>query len=164
MKTCLIRAKLWDEETHAEALKTVINECACSMARRPLPPPRVSLSSVEKGDEICIDIVYFEGIPHLHAEDKFSAFSACVRLKDRSMITQTAALNALWIERYGKPKKITADSEYDKPLFFEFCSKYGITLSIIATEAHNQNGTIEAGNRVLRMFFRRIRLSEPQLN
>ena len=164
MKQCLIRAKLWDEESHSEALKTIIDECACSLAHKPRPPPRVSLSSVEKGDEICIDIVYFEGIPHLHAEDKFSAFSACVRLKNRSMITQTEALETLWIERYGKPKRITADPEYDKPLFYEFCSKYGITLSIIATEAHNQNGTIEAGNRVLRMFFRRIRQSEPQLN
>ena len=113
MKQCLIRAKLWDEESHSEALKTIIDECACSLAHKPRPPPRVSLSSVEKGDDICIDIVYFEGIPHLHAEDKFSAFSACVRLKDRSMITQTDALETLWIERYGKPKRITADPEYD---------------------------------------------------
>jgi hypothetical protein len=164
MKKSLIRAKLWDEESHAEALKTIIDECVCSLAHRPRPPPRVSLSSVEKGDEICIDIVYFEGIPHLHAEDKFSAFSACVRLKDRSIATQTQTLKALWIERYGNPKRITADSEYDKPLFYKFCSEYDIALSIVATEAHNQNGTIEAGNRVLRMFFRRIRLSEPQLN
>jgi hypothetical protein len=134
-----------------------------SLAHRPRPTPRVSLFSVEKGDKICIDIVFFEGIPHLHAEDKISAFSACVRLKDRSMATQTETLKALWIERYGKPKRITADSEYDKPLFYEFCSKYGIALSIVATEAHNQNGIIEAMNRVLRMFFRRIRLSEPHL-
>jgi hypothetical protein len=42
--------------------------------------------------------------------------------------------------------------------------KYDIALSIVATEAHNQNGTIEAGNRVLWMFFRQIGLSEPQLN
>jgi hypothetical protein len=152
MKKSLIRAKLWDEESHAEALKTIIDECVCSLAHRPRPPPRVSLSSVEKGDEICIDIVYFEGIPHLHAEDKFSAFSACVRLKDRSIATQTQTLKALWIERYGNPKRITADSEYDKPLFYKFCSEYDIALSIVATEAHNQNGTIEAGNRVLRMF------------
>jgi hypothetical protein len=136
----------------------------CSLTHRPRPPPRVSLSSVEKGGKICIDIVYFEGIPHLHAEHIFSAFSACVRLKDRSMATQTETLKALWIERYQKNKRIAADSEYDKPLFYEFCSKYRIALSIVATEAHNQNGTIEAGNRVLRMFFRRIRLSEPQLN
>jgi hypothetical protein len=114
----------------------------CSLAHRPRPPPRVSLSSVEKGDEICIGIVHFEGIPHLHAEDKISAFSACVGLKDRSMATQTETLKALWIERFGTPKRITADSEYDKPLFYEFCSKYGIALSIVATVAHNQNGTI----------------------
>jgi hypothetical protein len=52
----LIRAKLWDEETHAEALKAIINECACSMAHKPLFPPRVSLSSVENGDEICVNL------------------------------------------------------------------------------------------------------------
>ena len=34
---------------------------------------------------------------------------------------------------------------------------------IVATEAHHQNGTIESGNRVLRMFFRRIRLAEKLL-
>jgi hypothetical protein len=68
------------------------------------------------------------------------------------MAMQTETLKALWIERYGKPKRITADSEYDKPLFYEIFSKYGIALSIVATEAHNQNGTIGAGNRVLHMF------------
>jgi hypothetical protein len=83
-------------------------------------------------------------------------------LKNRSAINQTAALQVLWIDKYGRPKRITADPEYDKPLFHELCSEYGIALSKIAAGAHDQNGTTEAGYRVLRMFFRRIGLSEPQ--
>jgi hypothetical protein len=64
----------------------------------------------------------------------------------------------------GIPKRLTADSEYDKEEFRAFCDSIGCGLIIIATEAHHQNGTIEAGNRVLRMFFRRIRMAERHLN
>jgi hypothetical protein len=108
--------------------------------------------------------VFFEGIPHLHVEDRFSAYSQCCQLLDRSMNTQIRALKLLWIDKYPRPKRLTADPEYDTPAFQKFCENTKITLSIVATEAHNQNGIIEAGNRILRMFFNRIRIAEPQLS
>jgi hypothetical protein len=37
-------------------------------------------------------MIYFEGIPHPHAEDKYSAFSACFKLRQRSMSTQIETL------------------------------------------------------------------------
>jgi hypothetical protein len=71
----LIRAKLWNENEHAEALKDIIRNCRCSLVARPGNPPRISTSSAERGEKICIDVVFFEGIPHLHVEDRFSAYS-----------------------------------------------------------------------------------------
>jgi hypothetical protein len=139
-------------------------ECGCRQAKRPQAHPRVSLSSAQKGHELCIDIIYFEGIPHLHAEDKFTALSACSRLASRKIHEQINTLSAIWMSPRGIPKRLTADSEYDKEEFRAFCDSIGCELIIIATEAHHQNGTIEAGNRVLRMFFRRIRMAEGHLN
>jgi hypothetical protein len=40
----------------------------------------------------------------------------------------------------------------------------GTALFITAAEAHHQNGVSESGNRVLRMFFNKIRKAEKQLN
>jgi hypothetical protein len=160
MKTCLTKAGLWDESTHREDLESVLRESACNLAQKPRPPPRVSLSTTERGAELCIDILYFEGIPHLHVEDKYTTFSAYSSLNDRSMFEQIRALSAKCMEPYANPKRIIADEEYDKKEFRAFCEKIGCKLVIITTEAHHQNGTIEAGNRIFRMFFRRIRISE----
>jgi hypothetical protein len=66
MINMLIRAKLWNENEHAEALKDIIRNCRCSLAARPGNPPRISTSSAELREEICIEVVFFEGIPHLH--------------------------------------------------------------------------------------------------
>jgi hypothetical protein len=164
MRTTLVKANLWDEGSHGTILKEIIENCPCVLARKPHPPPRVSLTNVERGDELCIDTIYFLGVPHLHAEDKYSAFSQCVKLPDRSISTQIKMLNDLWIQPYGVPKKILADTEYDKPSFKHFCNSIGSMLVIIATEAHHQNGVIESGNRILRMFFNRIRIAEKQFN
>jgi hypothetical protein len=164
MKATLIKANLWDKESHGIILKEIIENCPCVLARKPHPPPRVSLTSVERGDELCIDTVYFLGVPHLHAEDKYSAFSQCVKLPDRSISTQIKMLNDMWIQPYGVPKKILADTEYDKPSFKHFCNSIGSVLVTIATEAHHQNGVIESGNRILRMFFNRIRIAEKQFD
>jgi hypothetical protein len=164
MKSCLVKASLWDENTHDEALKAILKECACGLAKAPQLHPRVSLSSTKKGEELCIDVVYLEGIPHLHAEDKYTALSACSQLSSRQISDQIIVLSDIWISSHGAPKRITADSEYDKAAFRSFCASIGCQLFIIATEAHHQNGTIESGNRILRMFFRRIRISEKQMN
>jgi hypothetical protein len=59
---------------------------------------------------------------------------------------------------------INADYEYDKLQFHKFCDSIGSRLSIVATDAHNQNGVIESGNRILRMVFRKFRVAEPQLS
>jgi Reverse transcriptase (RNA-dependent DNA polymerase) len=163
MKTCLVKAGLWEEQAHSEALKAILKDCACNLARKPKPYPRVSLSSTHKGEELCIDIIYLEGVPHLHAEDKYTAFSACSKLANRLLSEQISTLSNIWITPHGAPKRITADSEYDKAEFRAFCDKIGCGLIITATEAHHQNGTIEAGNRILRMFYRRIRMAERQL-
>jgi hypothetical protein len=164
MKSLLTKAKLWNEDSHAEALTSIIKDCACQAALKPNLNPPISISATSKGEELCLDIVYFEGIPHLHLTDKFSKFSACQLLKNRSMESQVALLQELWLNRYAKPMRITADAEYDKQLFREFCARLEIKLVIIATEAHHQNGTIESGNRVLRMFVRKIKASSPHLS
>jgi hypothetical protein len=77
VKTCRVKAGLLEEGAHSEALKVILEDCACNLARKPKPYPRVSLSSTNKGEELCIDIIFLEGLPHLHAEDKYTAFSAC---------------------------------------------------------------------------------------
>jgi hypothetical protein len=164
MRTCLIRANLWIEPLHSEALKDIIQNCVCTLARKPQLPPRVSLRTVDKGEELCIDVIYFEGIPHLHAEDKYSAFSACLKLRERSMSTQIETLQGMWINKYGAPKRISADQEYDNSIFHDYCKTMGTALFIIAAEAHHQNGVLESGNRVLRMFFNKITIAEKQLN
>jgi hypothetical protein len=164
MKACLVKAGLWSNETHEKALKSLLEECECSLAAKPRPRPRVSLHNTEKGEELCIDIIYFDAVPYLHAEDRYSAFSACSRLTSRLITDQIGALTEIWILPHGAPKRIAADFEYDKAEFRAFCDKIGCDLVVVATEAHHQNGTIEAGNRVLRMFYRRIRLAEKQLN
>jgi Reverse transcriptase (RNA-dependent DNA polymerase) len=163
MKACIVKAGLWEEQAHSEALKAILEDCACNLAKNPKPYPRVSLSSTHKGEELCIDIIYLEGVPHLHAEDKYTAFSACSKLANRLISEQIATLSNVWITPHGTPKRITADSEYDKAEFRAFCDGIDCDLVITATEAHHQNGTIEAGNRILRMFYRRIRMAERQL-
>jgi hypothetical protein len=80
-------------------------------------PPRVSLRTVDKGDEICIVVICFEAIPHLHAEDRYPAFSACFKLRERSMSTQIETLQGMWINKYGAPKRISADQEYYNSIF-----------------------------------------------
>jgi hypothetical protein len=64
---------------------------------------------------------------------------------------------------YEKHKRLTADAEYDKSRFRAYWYSMDRELVIVATEAHHQDGTIEAGNRVLRMVFRHIRMAEKQL-
>jgi hypothetical protein len=164
MKACLVKAGLWSNETHEEALKSLLQECECSLAANPRPRPRVSLHNSEKGEELCVDIIYLDAVPYLHAEDKYSAFSASSRLISRLITDQIRALMEIWILPHGAPKRITVDSEYEKVEFRAFCEKIGCNLVVVATEAHHQSGTIEAGNRVLRMFYRRMKLAEKQLN
>ena len=93
----------------------------------------------------------------------YSGFSACSRLKSRAISDQIRTLSDMWTDVYKQPKRITADSEYDKSQFRDYYNNMDCELVIVATEAHHQNGTIESGNRVLRMVFRRIRLAEKQL-
>jgi hypothetical protein len=69
------------------------------------------VKQVTKDQERRIDDVYFEGHPYLHAEDKFTGFSACVSLIDRSISTQVAALKWIWIAQCVNPSHITADAE-----------------------------------------------------
>jgi hypothetical protein len=164
MKACLIKAQLWDESVHEEALNTILQECQCNLAKKPQLHPRVSLSTVQKGEELCMDVIYLEGIPHLHMEDKYTALSSCCRLENRQISTQVDTLSRIWIQPRGSPRRITADPEYDKLEFRAYCDSIGCELVIVATEAHHQNGTIEAGNRILRMFFRRIRMAEKQMD
>jgi hypothetical protein len=61
MRNCLLRAKLWSEEEHSDALKEIIRECPCEKARKPSTPPKVSLSTVTKGQELCMYVVYLMG-------------------------------------------------------------------------------------------------------
>jgi hypothetical protein len=163
MRNCLLRAKLWNVKEHSDALKEIIRECPCEKARKPSTPPKVSLSTITKGQELCIDVVCFEWHPYLHAEDKHSGSSACVCLNDRSISTEIADLKIIWIDNYGKPSFITADTEYDKLQFHKFCDSIGSRLSIVATDAHNQNGVNKSGNRIIRMVFRKFRVAEQQL-
>jgi hypothetical protein len=80
------------------------------------------------------------------------------------MVEQIRALSAVWIEPCVNPNRITAYTDYDMNEFRAFCEKTACKLIIIAADAHHQNGTIEAGNRTLRMFVRYIQISEKQLD
>jgi hypothetical protein len=122
--------------------------------------PRVSIRSTQQGEEVCTDIIYLERIPYLHAEDRYTAFSECSRLQNRLILEQVRTLSNIWIPSHGVPKRITPDSEYDKAEYRAFCDSIVCELAIVATEANHQNGTIEAGNRVLRIFYGRIRIAE----
>jgi hypothetical protein len=82
--------------------------------------PRVSIRITQQGEEVCIDIFYLEGIPYLHAEDRYMAFSECSRLQNRLISEQVRTLSNIWIPPHGVPKRITPDSEYDKVEFSAF--------------------------------------------
>jgi hypothetical protein len=145
MDTSLARAGLWKETMHSEALKRILNEFQCNMSKQPKPYPRVSLSASSGGEELCIDIIYFEGFPQLHAEDKYSGFSAGSRLKSRAISDQIRTLSTMWTDIYKKPKRLIAAAEYDKSQFRAYYDSMDCELVIVETEARHQNGTIEAG-------------------
>jgi hypothetical protein len=138
VKNVLVRVKLRNEIIHGEALKEITQNCACALAQKPVTPPshaRVSLTFDSRGEELCVDVVYFEGIPHLHAEDRYSAFSECRQLQSRSMHVQIGTLRQMWLDTHGTPNRIRADPEYDNHTFRGFCQNIGSKLVIIAAEA-----------------------------
>jgi hypothetical protein len=121
---------------HSEAHKEITRNCACALTQKPVTPLRVSLSSISRGEELCVGVVYFEGIAHLHAEDRYSAFSECRQLQSRSMPVQLETLEQMWLEKHGTLNRICADQEYENQIFREFCENIDSTLIIIATEAN----------------------------
>jgi hypothetical protein len=63
MRNCLLRAKLWSEEEHSDALKEIIRECPCEKARKPSTPPKVSLSrSPRARNSVCTLFIWWAPI------------------------------------------------------------------------------------------------------
>ena len=158
-------AGMWEPELE-ENIKSLLAECACATAREPLPHPVASISLPEKEAQVslCLDDVYFEGIPCLHVMDKCTQWSETSVLRTRKLSFQAAEFIRIQIYRHGVPHKITGDNEFNKGDFLAMCNDFGIVFSSIAANDHEANGLIERGNRTLRSFFRRIRADKPKLN
>ena len=151
------RANVWNTQLE-DGIDDILANCTCASAKIPKPVPKVSLSNLigAKQTKVELDIVYFDGVSHLHSVDCVSKYSEAVPLKNRSMEEVTKAFAISWIHRHGPPKYVQTDEEFDTKLFRNICASYDIELQVIAAEAHNQQGTIEVANRILKQFYRRI--------
>ena len=165
MKDWIKGAGMWEPELD-ESIKSLIAECSCTTAQEPLPHPVASISLPEREPQVsvCLDDVYFEGVPCLHVMDKCTQWSEASVLRSRKLSIQAEVFIRIQILRHGVPQKITGDNEFSKGDFKAMCDEYGIIFNAVAANDHEANGLIERGNRTLRNFFRRIRADKPKSN
>ena len=156
----LKRANVWRPEMKASLIE-LVKDCTCALSGDRVPHPVVSMGDTEGGklETVTIDVTYFYGVPFFHVMDKKLKWSELKILTNRSMETQISALKHIWLYRYGVPKVIQADPEYDNETIKSFCKENGIHLIITAAEDHGQQGAIEVANKILKSFFKRIQSS-----
>ena len=165
MQDWLKTAGYWNTE-YKKSIEQLLLECPCKISREPSPHPIVSTNIPERRKQtaVSLDVVFFEGIPVMHAVDKCIGWSETSVLRNRSHQEQVSTFSKIWIHRHGIPKKIHADREYFRGKFADFCSENGIELLELAANDHEANGIVERANRTLRSFFRRLRSEKQKLS
>jgi hypothetical protein len=120
----------------------------------------------ELGEDLCVDIIFLRGFPVLHAVERCSTFSATQVLISRKSPELVHALDVIFDEfnrtaRHAvRFRRMLCDQEFCKsPQVVEWTKSKGIEMRDVTTEEQSQNGSIEAANRVLRMFFERLFLA-----
>jgi hypothetical protein len=169
LETWLRRSGLWKAEW-SDALADVCNSCSCVEASRPKHHPATSQSQMKRpcelGEDLCVDIIFLRGFPILHAVDRYSTFSVTRVLSSRKSPELVHALDVI-VDEFGRTarhavrfRRMLCDQEFRKsPQVVEWTKSKGIAMRDVSTEGHSQNGSIEAANRVLRMFFERLFLA-----
>jgi hypothetical protein len=120
----------------------------------------------ELGEDLCVDIIFLRSFPVLHAIDRFSTFSATRVLTSRKSSELVHALDVI-VDEFNRTaihairfRRMLCDQEFRKsPPVVEWTKSKGIEMRDVATEGHSQNGSIEAANRFIRMFFERLFLA-----
>jgi hypothetical protein len=117
----------------------------------------------ELGQDLCVEIIFLRGFPVLHAVYHYSTFSETRVLTSRKTPELVHALDEIVDElnrtaRHAvRFRRMLGDQEFCKsPQVVEWTKSMGIEMLDIATEGHSHNGSIEAANRVVRMFFERL--------
>jgi hypothetical protein len=120
----------------------------------------------ELGKDHYVDIIFLRGFPALHAVYRYSTFSATRMLTSRKSPELVHALD-VFMDVFNRTarhavrfRRMLCDQEFCKsPQVVEWTKSKGIEMRGVATEGHSQNGSIEAANRVLRVFFERLFLA-----
>ncbi len=112
--------------------------------------------------DVAIDVVWFEGVPCLHAVCRCTGWSETTPLRSRQLSEQAAAFLRVQVYRHGAPARLYSDREYCKGAFREMCESIDIDMKPAAANDHEGNGTIESANATLRNYFNRIRAANKK--
>lgn len=145
-------------------LQSVVDECGCSLADPIRRIPKVSESPPpEIGEHLGVDIVYFRGFPHCHGIDHSSNASVVERIANRTKEELRRGIGVILAE-FARTRKhshefrtISLDAEFTKiTSLTSWLKNLNLDVQPAAVEAHAHNGHVEVGNRMLRLFFRRL--------
>lgn len=147
------------KEELSKNITELLKKCPCVQAQSPLPHPIVSRTppSIENQTDLGVDLIFLDGVPCLHVVCRTTSWSETAVLKYRVLKYQAETFLRIQVYRHGKPKIVHCDNEFSKEDFRNFCENLGIKLPPISTNDYEANGSIASSNRVLRMFYRRLR-------
>lgn len=147
MKEWLSSTGSWSPDLQNK-IRKVISSCPCIIAHPPPAHPIVSnrVPNRTKLSEVAIDVINIDGYKFLQMLCKCTGYSATALISQKKLSTQIAAFKREWLWKFGAPKIITGDNEYNHPEFLEFVLSIGSKFMPVSAYDHQANGSVESGN------------------